>query len=84
MSSALYLKIETMDALAVGLVILIFGGILAAFFYLRTAYKKVAGRASEGIPWIAVIALLAFAVLRIVQNHEIQQPKRTIDSWFRH
>jgi uncharacterized protein (DUF983 family) len=77
--------IETVDVLAVALVVLIVGGIVGAFFlYLRTAYRKGGWIAVRRDFWIAIVVLTAFVVERILQNLEIQRLKRTIDGWFQH
>ena len=84
MPLAIYVRIETIDAVAVGLVILIFGGILAAlFFYLRTAYRQGGWQRVRRDFVIAIAALAAFVIIRLIQNHQIEHLRRAVNSLFR-
>lgn len=83
MPLAIYIRIETIDALAIGLAILIFGGILAAlFFYLRTAYREGGWQRVRREFVIAIAAIAAFVVIRIIQHHQIEHLKRAVNSLF--
>ncbi len=70
--------------LAAGLLLLIFGGILLAFFlYLRTAYKQGGWKNVRCAFFIAVIVLATWALERVIENHQIEAPKKTVESWFK-
>ncbi len=67
--------------LAVGLLLFIFGGILLAFFlYLRTAYKQGGWKKMRRDFLIAVIVLAAWALTRVIENHQIESFKKTVES----
>ena len=73
-----------LDWMAIGLMLLIVGGIGGAFFlYLRTAYRKGGWRRVGEDLAVAVVALVIWAAMRIYENHEIQAVKHAVDSWFR-
>jgi len=85
MSSVLYLKIETIDVLAICIAVLVLGGILGAFFlYLRTAYKKNGWAGVRRDFWIALVALAGFVIFRLIENHEIERLRQTVNGWFHH
>jgi DMSO reductase anchor subunit len=70
--------------LAVGLLLFILGGILLAFFlYLRTAYKQGGWKNVRRDFLIAVIALTAWALVRVIENRQIESFKKTVESWFK-
>ncbi len=70
--------------LAVGLLLFIFGGILLAFFlYLRTAYKQGGWKNVRRDFLIAVIVLAAWALERVIENHQIQSLKKAVEHWFK-
>lgn len=73
-----------LDWMAIGLMLLIVGGIGGAFFlYLRTAYRKGGWRRVGKDLVVAVMALAIWAAMRIYENHEIQEFKHAVDGWFR-
>lgn len=73
-----------LDWMAIGLLLLIAGGIGGAFFlYLRTAYRKGGWRRVGKDLAVAVAALLIWAAVRIYENHEIQELRHAVDGWFR-
>ena len=70
--------------LAVGLLLFIFGGILLAFFlYLRTAYKQGGWKNVRRDFLIAVMVLAAWALERVIENHQIQSLKKAVEHWFK-
>ena len=70
--------------LAVGLLLFIFGGILLAFFlYLRTAYKQGGWKNVRRDFLTAVIVLAAWALERVIENHQIQSLKKAVEHWFK-
>jgi hypothetical protein len=70
--------------LAVGLLLFIFGGILLALFlYLRTAYKQGGWKNVRRDFLIAVIVFAAWALERVIENHQIQSLKKAVESWFK-
>jgi ABC-type uncharacterized transport system permease subunit len=76
--------IDRIDWLAIGLVFLILGGLLfALFLYLRTTYKQGGWKRVKRDLLIAVIALAAWVVERIIVNHQIDSLKKAVESWFK-
>ena len=76
--------IDRIDWLAIGLLFLILGGLLfALFLYLRTAYKQGGWKRVKRDFLIAVIALAAWVVERIIVNHQIDSLKKAVESWFK-
>lgn len=76
--------IDQIDWLAIGLVSLILGGLLLAFFlYLRTAYKKGGWKNVRRDFFIAVIVLAAWVVVRVIQNQQIASLKKAVEGWFK-
>jgi hypothetical protein len=76
--------IDQIDWLAIGLVSLILGGLLLAFFlYLRTAYKQGGWKNVRRDFLIAVFVLAAWAVVRVIQNHQIESLKKAVERWFK-
>ncbi len=70
--------------LAVGLLLFILGGILLAFFlYLRTAYKQGGWKNVRRDFLIAVIVFAAWALIRVIENHQIESLKKAVDRWFK-
>ncbi len=85
MPPAIHLRIDTIDVIAIALAILIFGGILAAlFFYLRAGYRQGGWQRVRRDFVIAIAAIAAFIVIRLIQNHQIEHLRRAVDSLFRH
>jgi hypothetical protein len=75
---------DSLDWMAVGLLLFIFGGIAGAFFlYLRTAYRKGGWRRMRTDLKIALVALLMFAAIRILENLGIQRFRDAAGHWFR-
>ncbi len=73
-----------LDWMALGLLLFIVGGIVGAFFlYLRTSYRKGGWRQVRTDFIVAIVPLLAWAAVRICENHEIQEFK-SADSADRH
>jgi hypothetical protein len=81
---AMMMMIDQITWLAIGLVLLLLGGLLSAFFlYLRTAYKAGGWKRVRRDFFIAVIALAAFVVIRIIENLQIESLKKAVESWFK-
>lgn len=83
----LFLSSMTIDWgewLVMGLLLLLPGAILLAFFlYLRTAYKQGGWKRVKRDFLIAAIAIGAFMLERIIENHQIDSLLKTIESWFK-
>jgi heme/copper-type cytochrome/quinol oxidase subunit 4 len=76
--------IDRIDWLAIGLVSLILGGILLAFFlYLGTAYKHGGWKNVRRAFVIAVIVLAAWALVRVIENQQIESLKKAVERWFK-
>jgi hypothetical protein len=75
---------NSLDWMAMGLLLFIFGGIIGAFIlYLRTSYRKGGWKRVKSDFIVAIVALLLFAAVRIFQNLEIEQFRQAAGRWFR-
>jgi hypothetical protein len=72
------------DWMAIGLVVLLLGGLLLAFFlYFRTAFKEGGWKNVKRAAWVASGALAIFFMERIIQNHEIASLKKFVNGLFK-
>lgn len=78
------IQMDTMDWIAIGFLVFFFGGILAGFFfYLRTAYKQGGWNRVGRDFLLAIAAIIAFAIVRMIQNHELGALKDAVSHWFK-
>jgi hypothetical protein len=75
---------NALDWMALGLLLFIAVGITSAFFlYLRTSFRKGGWKRVRTDFIIAILALLAWAAMRIYENQGIQEFKHAAERGFR-
>jgi hypothetical protein len=69
-----------LDWLALGLMLSLLAALVGAFFlYLRSAYRKGGWRDVRTSFGIAIIALLAFYVIRVAENSDLRLLKNAVN-----
>lgn len=69
-----------LDWMAVGLMLAILSGFVGALFlYLRAAYRKGGWSEVKTSFVVAILALIAFYVVRVVENSDLQMLKSGVD-----
>ena len=75
---------NSLDWIMYGLLTLILGGlVLALFLYLRTAYRSGGWKRVGRDFVIAIVTILIFFFVRMVQNSELDSITEAVSRWFK-